>query len=259
VANVGGDLAGREIISALHNERVDSRYVRINPDKRTNYHYILWYKEERTILVRHEEYDYHWPNLMPDETPAWLYFSSISKGAIGLHDDLADWLEMNLGVKFAFQPGTLQIDLGAERLSRLYKRAEVLLVNREEAVELAGGRSDDLLGLFNSLHALGPKIAVITDGPDGAYASDGNQQLKMPAYPDPAPPLERTGAGDAFSAAFVAALANGNNVEGALQWAPINSMSVVQQVGSRAGLLTETQIEEYLKRAPEWYRPQALS
>ena len=34
--------------------------------------------------------------------------------------------------------------------------------------------------MFDRLHALGCKIVVITDGPDGAYASDGNQRLKMP-------------------------------------------------------------------------------
>ncbi len=24
--------------------------------KKSNYHYVLWYKEERTILIKHEEY-----------------------------------------------------------------------------------------------------------------------------------------------------------------------------------------------------------
>jgi hypothetical protein len=50
----------------------------------------------------------------------------------------------------------------------------------------------------------------------------------------------------------------GSNIEGALQWAPINSMSVVQQVGAQKGLLTEPQLAELLKKAPEWYKPQRL-
>ena len=76
----------------------------------------------------------------------------------------------------------------------------------------------------------------------------------MPLYPDPAPPKERTGAGDAFASTFVAALAKGNSLEGALQWAPIYSMSVVQQTGAQAGLLTEKELEEWLAKAPEWYK-----
>ena len=80
----------------------------------------------------------------------------------------------------------------------------------------------------------------------------------MPLYPDPAPPKERTGAGDAFASTFVAALAKGNTLEGALQWAPINSMSVVQQTGAQAGLLKQEEIEELLRKSPDNYRARPM-
>jgi len=254
VANVGGDNYGRDIINAMHKNGVDTRFIRINPDKKSNYHYVLWYKEERTILIKHEEYDYHWPHLRPDEVPKWIYFSSISEHALPFHDQLSDWLDDNPEVKLAFQPGTFQIEAGTERLKRVYSRSEVLIVNREEAAEVGGGNHDDINDLFDKLHALGPKTVVITDGPKGAFASNGQERLSMPVYPDPGPPVERTGAGDAFASTFVAALIKGNNIEGALQWGPINSMSVVQKVGAQAGLLSEEQLEQYLKQAPDWYK-----
>ena len=247
---------GRDMITALHKKGVDSRFVRINPDKLSNYHYVLWYKEERTILIKHEEYEYHWPHLKKNEIPKWIYFSSISKNALPFHDDLVEWLEDHPEVKLAFQPGTFQIDAGADRLKKLYQRTETLVLNREEAVEVSGGDYDDIHGLFDRLHAIGPKVICITDGPDGAYASDGENRFRMPPYPDPAPPKERTGAGDAFASTFVAALIKGNNIEGALQWAPINSMNVVQNVGAQEGLLDEKEIGELLKDAPEWYKPE---
>jgi ribokinase len=259
VTNVGGDEHGRGMITALHKSGVDTRFVRINPDKASNYHYVLWYKDERTILIRHEEYDYHWPHLTPKETPKWVYFSSISEHAIEYHDQVADWLDKNPDVKVAFQPGTFQMEAGAQRLSRIYQHTDVLVLNREEAALVGGGNHDDLNDLFDHLHALGAKIVVITDGPNGAYASDGSQRLTMPLYPDPAPPVDRTGAGDSFASTFVAAIIKGNNIEGALQWAPINSMSVVQKVGAQAGLLTEDELEQYLKHSPEWYKPTPLN
>ncbi len=254
VTNVGGDQHGRDMINSLHKDGVDTRFVRINPDKKSNYHYVLWYKDERTILIKHEEYDYHWPHFRPSEVPEWIYFSSISKHALDMHDDIADWLAKHPEVKMAFQPGTFQIDMGAKRLAKLYHHTEVLIVNREEAAEISGGKHSDLHDLLDKLHELGPNIVVITDGPDGAYASDGEKRLKMPAYPDPKPPFDRTGAGDAFSATFVAALMKGSDIEGALQWGPINSMSVVQQVGAQKGLLTEEQLAAYLEKSPDWYR-----
>ncbi len=258
VTNVGEDTEGRDMIRTLHKQKVDSRFVRINPDKKSNIHYVLRYQAERTILIKHEEYDYHWPHLRPAEVPKWVYFSSISEHAIPYHDQVMDWFDDNPDVQLAFQPGTFQMSVGAERLQRVYRRSAVLILNREEAVLVGGGNHEDLHDLFNKLHALGPKIVVITDGPDGAYASDGENRWKMPLYPDPAPPVDRTGAGDAFASTFVAALAKGNTVEGALQWAPINSMSVVQELGAQAGLLSEEKLNEWLRKAPDWYKPSRL-
>jgi sugar/nucleoside kinase (ribokinase family) len=78
----------------------------------------------------------------------------------------------------------------------------------------------------------------------------------MPIYPDPKPPFERTGAGDAFTSTFVAAIMKGADLQGALLWAPINSMSVVQYVGAQEGLLTESQLSHFLRNAPKHYHPE---
>lgn len=255
--NVGGDDPGRDIIKALAKEDVDHRFVHVNPKKASNLHFVLWYKEERTILINHEEYEYNWPHFRPHEMPKWVYFSSISENALEYSDEIADWLEKYPDVKLAFQPGTFQMKAGVERLKRLYARTEVVVLNREEAVLVSGGGDyHNLHDLMDRFHSYGCKIVVITDGPDGAYASDGHNRYKMPLYPDPAPPFERTGAGDAYASTLVAALAKGFDLAGALQWAPINSMSVVQQVGAQNGLLTERELEGWLEKAPDWYKPE---
>jgi ribokinase len=258
VTNIGGDQAGRDMVDALGKNDVDNRFVRVHPKMKSNYHYVLRYGAERTILIKHEAYDYHWPHFRPAEMPKWIYFSSISEHAMEYHDQIADWLEQHHEVKLAFQPGTFQMDAGIERLKRLYARSELLALNREEAAFVSGGTVDDLHDLFNRLHKIGPRIVVISDGPNGAYASDGQNRFKMPIYPDPAPPVDRTGAGDAFTSTFVAAIIKGNTIEGALQWAPINSMSVVQKVGAQAGLLNELHLEAYLRKAPDWYKPERI-
>jgi sugar/nucleoside kinase (ribokinase family) len=258
VTNVGDDQAGRDMVVALQKAGVDTRFVKVNAGKKSNYHYVLWYGAERTILINHEKYDYHWPKFHPDEIPAWAYFSSISEGALDYHDEVADWLEANPTIKLAFQPGTFQLLAGTERLSRIYKRTEVLAVNMEEAQQILGTHTREVHELFDGLHALGPKTVVITDGPNGSFASDGNSRLKMPIYPDPAPPVERTGCGDAYTSTFVAALIKGYPIEGALQWAPITPTNVVQHVGAQAGLLDEETLKEWLSKAPEWYKAERI-
>lgn len=259
VSNVGEDSWGRGIIKALQKNKVDTRFVHINTDKVSNYHYVLWYKEERTILIKHEDYEYHWPRFREPDMPTWLYFSSISERAIDdYHDAIARWLERYPDIKLAFQPGTFQMNAGVEKLKNIYKRSECVLLNREEAVNVFGGDYHNLHNLFDRMHDVGIKIAVITDGPSGAYASDGTNRYKMPIFPDIAPPLERTGAGDAFSSTFVAALMLGASIEEALRWAPINSMNVVQHVGAQAGLLTMSELIDLLSKAPDWYKPEKL-
>jgi sugar/nucleoside kinase (ribokinase family) len=158
-------------------------------------------------------------------------------------------------------PDNLKIVL-EENMRKMEKEAAERMERRdatkEEAQKILEITETDIKILLQEIHKLGPKIAVITDGPKGAYCYDGSDMLFQRAYPDPKPPLERTGAGDAFSSTFTSALALGKNIREALMWAPINSMSVVQEVGARAGLLTRKKLEEYLALAPEDYKPQKI-
>lgn len=257
-SNVGDDQYGHDIITALREEGVDTHLVVRNRGKASNYHFVLRYQSERTILIKHEEYDYTWPQIHANDVPNWIYFSSISEHALDYHDEVCDWLDQHPDVKLAFQPGTFQMAAGTERLKRVYERSELLVLNREEAVLVGGGNHEDVNDLIDKLHALGPRIVIVTDGPNGAYASDGQNRYSMPLYPDPADPVDRTGAGDAFASTFVAAIVKGHNLESALQWAPINSMNVVQKVGAQAGLLTEAELEEWLAKAPDWYHVSSI-
>jgi sugar/nucleoside kinase (ribokinase family) len=164
-----------------------------------------------------------------------------------------EWLDEEPSVRFAFQPGTFQIALGTCALANLYRRADLLVCNREEAAEIGGGNLHDTADLLVRLHALGARTVVITDGPAGAFASDGTTRYRVPSYPDPAPPIDRTGAGDAFSATLVAAILKGYPLSTSLAWAPVNAMSVIRQVGSQAGLLSAGEITQCLERAPAGY------
>ncbi len=38
-----------------------------------------------------------------------------------------------------------------------------------------------------------------------------------------------------------------------MSWAPVNATSVVQEVGSQSGLLSESELRKYLEDAPEAY------
>lgn len=256
VTNLGHDRNGKDCLEQLRMEGVDTDFVRIHEGKKTNYHYVLRYGAERTILIKHESYPY----VLPDfgTPPRFLYFSSIGENSIAFHHEVAKYLTDHPETKLSFQPGTFQIRLGKTELSDLYAVTEIFFCNKEEAQEILGTEEQDIPTLMRGIRELGPKIPVVTDGPNGAFALEGDTAWYMPMYPDPKEPVSRTGAGDAFSSTFTSAIILGHDVPTALAWGPINSMSVVQHIGAQVGLLTQEKLTEYLKNAPADYKPKQV-
>ncbi len=245
VAHIGEDQSGQDTLTSLKEQNVDTQFVVTEPGHLTNHSYFLWYGDERTIFRRNEEFKYTLPNI---GTPKWVYVSSIGSHSLEIYDNLIDHLEKNPEIKLAFQPGSKEIPLG-QKLSRVYKRTDIYFSNVEEAGQILGIQTLGIEELLKRMHALGPKIVVITDGPKGAHAYDGTSFYTQAPYPDPKPPYERTGAGDAFASTCVSALALGKDLQTALKWGAINSAYVVQEVGAQKGLLTREKIEEYLESA----------
>lgn len=252
VASVGNDRFGNDAKETLKNEGVDNSLIYTDERYSTNYHFVLRYGPERTILIKHAPFDYKLPN--DDTKVSWVYFSSIGEHALPFHHEIANWLKERPNTKLAFQPGTFQIKVGTETLKDIYSLTEIFFCNKEEAQEILNSKTDDIKELLKGVHELGPKIAIITDGPKGLYASDGSNVYSVPMYPDPKDPVDRTGAGDATSSTITAMIANGMELKDAILYGPINSMNVVQYIGAREGLLSKDKIEEHLKSAPENYK-----
>ena len=256
---VGNDERGRGCIDELKKNNIGLDYVETDPTLPTNYHYVLWYGPERTILVKHAPFERKLlQNLV---APKWIYLTSLGDNTEAFHHEFGEWLKAHPETKLAFQPGTFQMKMGKEKLKDIYAASEIFFCNFEEAQRILETEEKDHKKLMDMIHDLGPKNVVVTDGIKGAYAREENPSEAetgatywfMPVYPHN--PVERTGAGDAYSSTITSCLLLGKTLEQALMWAPINSMSVVQQIGAQKGLLTQAQIEEFLTKAPADYKP----
>jgi sugar/nucleoside kinase (ribokinase family) len=257
MTNIGDDQNGKDCLAILEKEKIDSTFVKIEPGKLTNYHYVLWYDIDRTILVKHQNYEYEWTNTEESQayhSPAWIYLSSLGENSLPFYTEIIDYLKRHVSVKLAFQPGTFQIKLGKEKLKDIYARTEIFFSNVEEAERILEIQEKDISKLARGIQALGPKIVALSDGENGAYLYCDNELWHIPIYKNDLPPLESTGAGDAFASAITCALALGKNSLEAFLWGPINAMSVIHQIGSQAGLLTREKLEEYLKNTPADYK-----
>lgn len=256
MSNIGDDTNGVSCLDILKKENVNTDLINKVINIPTNYHYVLWYGVERTILVKHEKYNYEWGKTnesFENNKPKWIYLSSLGEDSLDFHHEIVNYLSRNPEVKLAFQPGTFQIKLGIDALRDVYKYSEVCICNHEEAQKILGVDEKEIPKLLKQIYDLGPKIVVITDGIDGSYSYNGIEVLFTKAYVQTI--IESTGAGDAFSSAFVTALSLGKDISTAMMWGVANASSVVLYVGPHKGLLTREQIEEKVKGMEANYKP----
>jgi len=248
ITGVGNDEHGRMIIKELKREGIDTKLIHVNNAGHTNFHFVLSFQGERTILIKHNKLDYKVPSRLDTK---WIYFSSMAQGTEKFHSDFGKFLKKNPKIKVAFNPGTFQMRMGLSKLKDIYRRTEILFLNKEEAQLVLKNQTKNIKSLLTGMHKLGAKIAVITDGRQGSYASNGSAKIW---YMDEfvGPHIEATGAGDAYGTAFTAAILYGRPVSEAMQWGTTNGGHVVMFVGPHAGLQTRAQIETYIKKHPKF-------
>lgn len=254
VSSVGDDDNGKKIVESLQSRGVATEYLTVQKNMKTNYYYVLQYGAERTILLKHEPY----PKSIPpfSESPQWLYFSAA--GDLAFQNSVGRYCTDN-NIKLAFQPNNEQIDAGHEALKDVYAASDIFICNKEEAQSILGTTESSEKKLMEGIRALGPKIVVVTDGPNGANILDeSGSAWHMPMYPDPAPPVSRTGAGDVTASTTVAYLIKGLAPQDALARALINAAAGVQAIHAQLGTLTEQEVEEWYSRRPADFVATAL-
>jgi ribokinase len=241
--HVGEDLFGKETLENFKKEKVDTSLVEMDKDQATNVNVIISSAGERTILTAHQPRQY----VVPSIYAPWVYFSSLAPGHDYFHAPFVRYVHENR-IKLAFNPGSYQIKEGLAAYGQLLKITEVLILNLEEAGRLLG--LDHALKtekeLLSRLRDLGPRVVVVTDGPQGAYAFDGYEFTFQSATGVKA--KERTGAGDAFSCGLVSALVLGRPLKEALKWGTLNAESVTQLIGAQNGLLSRRELEPLVKK-----------
>ncbi len=258
-AYVGDDMYATQCYAALQIDNVSLDYIEKVPGKHTNYHYVLWFESQRTILVKHEEFAYTVPAIQTP--PKWLYLSSLGENSLEYHKALAEKLKEWPGTKLAFQPGTYQIKFGVDALRDIYQRTDIFFCNKEEAERiLTKEAGSDIKELLTSIRALGPRSVVITDDTRGSYAlGESGEMFHCPRYPDPHAPYEITGAGDALASTTVAALILGKPLDEAVRWGSTNASAVLQAIGAQKGLLKREQLEKNLATPPAEFAIEKLS
>ncbi|MGG3451141.1 ribokinase [Domibacillus aminovorans] len=98
---------------------------------------------------------------------------------------------------------------------------------------------------FTNIHNY-PNKVFVTEGENGVRYFDGEKEVVVPSYL--VEPVDTTGAGDTFNAAFAVALAEGKELKESLQFANRAASLSVTKFGAQGGMPTRVEVEE--KRHP---------
>lgn len=100
------------------------------------------------------------------------------------------------------------MDIAIDSLKEVISRANVLVINNDEAHQLSGETSLTLAA--EKIHNLGPETVVVKKGEHGAMMFEGGKKFFTPAYPLDSV-VDPTGAGDTFAGGFIGLLASRNS------------------------------------------------
>lgn len=178
----------------------------------------------------------------------WVYLNHIPERGHMIHDDIIAALTAPNAPGLTWNPGGRQIAMGMKEkeIALLLKHTDLLLVNAEEARAFTG--ASDHNEALRLLLAAGARIVCITDGKQGAMASDGTTVVRCPMVP--APVVDTTGAGDAFGTGCTWAIATGKDLSEALLAGSINAANVVNAIGAQTNLLTDTDMGQRMQHPP---------
>lgn len=119
------------------------------------------------------------------------------------------------------------------------------LLPSEADVKTLTGEGEDPVKMAQALHDMGVKNVVIKLGEKGCYISADGVEKAVGAYP--AKCVDTTGAGDAFTGAFLHAMAKGWDVEACARFANAAGSVSVEVPGACGAIRSEAQVLERMR------------
>lgn len=235
IGNLARDVAGDAVVSCFDDENIDTSYINFLRGATSSSVILLDVKscaattlECRGVSAKTSNLD---PNDLETIQPDWLYATSLN----GDMEKLLEFFEKahELDAKVMWNPGVAELKQ-VKKVLGLLDEVDVLLLNKPEAAQLVPGTI--LVELLSHLKSY-CKTVLITDGIMGAIATMDGEAYRLGVY-EQGRLLDKTGAGDAFGAGFLAEYAEHEDFATALRYAAANAAKVTQHYGATAGILT---------------------
>lgn len=177
-----------------------------------------------------------------DLAASWLYLGSL----MGKSFQVGKEIVRNTKSLVLFNPSLYLARQGKNYLKPILSRTTILVLNLEEAQAVLKVKSGKIEALLRGLHQLGPETVIITNGEKSVHALQ--RDIMYSLIPPKVKIIHTAGAGDAFTAGFLAGLIKKYSFEDALRLGQVNASSVIQHIGCKNTLLNEKEAIKMMKR-----------
>ncbi|MCK4554641.1 hypothetical protein KAU19_06830 [Candidatus Parcubacteria bacterium] len=244
---VGKDERGKRILQNLEKRKVDISLAQKLEDIESGFSFLLVGQSNEHVVFSNRAANTQLAitnyELQILKNTNWVYMTSLS----GKWRDVLNGVFSVQGVKIAWNPGHIQLHLGVKAIGRYLNRVKVLIINKDEAIELVVSDKkhakkdnkflNNMRNLLKIIHGFGPEIIVVTNGRFGADAYDGNKFYHQEVIREKKR-MDTTGVGDAFGSSFIAGLElYKGNIKKAMELGAKNTSSVISKQGAQNGLL----------------------
>jgi len=258
---IGKDKGGDLILENLIRNRIETRLVQRDKTHNSGVSFILNFgpKRERTIFTYRGANNFLIFPKLKEIQRSWFYITSLPQNnwrkiLLEVRKRVLDSKE----VKLAWNPGMAQISQGKNIFKEFFNCTNLFILNKDEAIELVISDKihrrksiqflNKIENLLRIIKSWGPGIVLITNGPKGAWATEGEKIYFVPAFSSKQRVVDRTGVGDTFGSTFLAGLIIYKEIGKALKLAALNAASVTTKIGAQEGLLSLKELERILDK-----------
>ena len=256
---IGDDDNGRQVITNFKKNKVNTSFVQVGKKEKTGISFIISpgkTEDHIAFLERGANDNFLLNKSLVNLGFDWIYLASIPDKN---WQTTINKITSSLGSQtlFAWNPGSRQVESGLNILKKYLEKTEILFLNKDEAIELVATEEEnrsmgvkwlnEVKNLFDVLGKYGPKIIVITDGKNGAWAWEKENIYHVEAFNKDKVIRDTTGAGDSFCASFLVGYIFYNDIDKALRLGAINSAHNVTGVGVQNPLLTRSEVEKLME------------
>jgi sulfofructose kinase len=208
-------------------------------DEKSGERTVLWKRDPRVEL------------LPSDLVAEWVTEARL------LHVDGHDCAAATVAARLARAgriPVTADLDNRYAGVEALLENVDYCITSRDFPVRVCG-ENDPFTSLPAMAARFGCRLVAATLGAEGVLAWDGTQFHYSPAFE--VRPVDATGAGDVFHAAFAFALLNGYALPQSLEFSCAAAGLACMKLGARGGIATLSEIHDLIRSGPR--RPAAYS